>query len=151
MSDRLRELADRVSDYLVRMDLDPDRSPEGIFMLRYGSTVVMVSLFEDGTHTYVRFASTMLAGVEPKLELVTRILRLNTEVLFGAFLLFEDDTVSFTHTLLGDHIDFEEFRHALAYVARVSDDHDESLQALAGGARAEDLLEEDPEDGGEPA
>lgn len=143
MSERLRTLSDRVSDYLVRMDLDPDRSPEGIFMLKYGSTVVMVSLFEDNGHSYVRFASTMLAGVEAKLDLVMRLLRLNTEVLFGAFLLFEDDTVSFTHTLLGDHVDFEEFRHALAYVARVSDDHDEALQALAGGQRAEELLAED--------
>lgn len=148
MPDRLRDLADRVSAYLVRLDLDPDRSPEGIFMLRYGSTVVMLSLFEDGDQTFVRMASTMLAGVEPKLELVTRILRLNTEVLFGAFLLFEDDTVSFTHTLLGDQLDFEEFKFTLAYVARVSDEHDEALQALAGGERAEELLDADePEPG----
>lgn len=143
MTEKIRSLSNRVSDYLLRMDLDPDRSPEGIFMLKYGSTVVMVSLFEDDEHTYVRFASTMLCGVEAKLDLVMRLLRLNTEVLFGAFLLFEDDTVSFTHTLLGDHLDFEAFRHALAYVARVSDDHDEALQALAGGQRAEELLAED--------
>lgn len=144
MSDRLDDLAGRVSDHLVRLDLDPDRNDEGIFMLRYGSTVVMVSLFEDSGHTYVRFASAMLTGFQPQLELVTRILRLNTEVLFGSFLLFEDDTLSFTHTLLGDTLEFEEFSHALDYVARVSDNHDEELQALAGGKRAEDLLAEEP-------
>jgi hypothetical protein len=103
----------------------------------------MVSLFEDAEHTYVRFASAMLTGVRPQLELVMRILRLNTEVLFGAFLLFEDDTLSFTHTILGDRLDFEEFSHALEYVARVSDNHDEELQALAGGKRAEDILAEE--------
>ncbi|MFZ5481736.1 MAG: T3SS (YopN, CesT) and YbjN peptide-binding chaperone 1 [Myxococcota bacterium] len=143
MSDRIAHLAGRVSDFLVRMDLDPDRNDEGIFMLRYGSTVVMVSLFEDDDHTYVRFASTMLTGVRPQLDLVMRILRLNTEVLFGAFLLFEDDTLSFTHTLLGDDLAFDEFVHTLTYVARVSDSHDEELQALAGGQRAEDILSED--------
>ena len=142
MNERLRMLSDRVSDHLVRMDLDPDRNHEGIYMLRYGSTVIMVSLFEDASHLYCRFASTMLAGVQPKLDLVMRLLRLNTEVLFGAFLLFEDDTVSFTHTLLADDLRFEDFRHGLAYVARVSDDHDEGLQAIAGGQRAEDLLAE---------
>ena len=142
MSDRLRQLADRVSDFLVRMDIDPDRNAEGIFLLKYGSTVVMVSIFEDGEHPFVRFASTLLSGARPQLELVMRLLRMNTEVLFGAFLLFEDDTVSFTHTLLGEPLSFEQFSHALQYVARVSDDHDEELQALAGGQRAEEILAE---------
>lgn len=142
MSDRMRQLADRVSDFLVRMDIDPDRNPEGIFLLKYGSTVVMVSIFEDDTHAFVRFASTLLSGARPQLELVMRLLRMNTEVLFGAFLLFEDDSVSFTHTLLGDTLCFEAFSHALLYVARVSDDHDEELQALAGGQRAEEILAE---------
>ena len=143
MSERISGLADRVNDYLVRMEIDPDRNHEGIYLLRYGSTVVMVSLFEDHERTYVRFASTVLAGVHPNLDLVMRIVRLNTEVLFGAFLLFEDDTVSFAHTLYGETMDFEEFQHALAYVARVSDDHDEALQSLAGGQRAEDIFAED--------
>ena len=142
MSDVLRALNDRVSAFLLRLDLDPDQNGEGFYLLRYGSTVVMISMFEDHTHSYVRFASTVLANVTPSLDLVTRILRLNTEVLFGAFLLFEDDTLSFTHTLLGDTLAFEAFEHALAYVARVSDDHDEALQGIAGGLRAEDILAE---------
>ncbi len=143
MSERLERLADRVSDFLVRLDLDPDRNHEGLFLLKYGSTAIMISLFEDGDQTYVRFASALLSGVRPQLDLVTRILRLNTEVLFGSFLLFEDDTLSFTHTLLADRVDFDTFAHALRYVARVSDDHDEELQSLAGGKRAEDVLAED--------
>lgn len=142
MSDALRALNDRVSDFLVRLDLDPDQNKEGFYLLRYGSTVVMISSFEDSEHTYVRFASTVLANVTPNLDLVTRILRLNTEVLYGAFLLFEDDNLSFTHTLLGDNLEFGAFQHALAYVARVSDDHDEGLQGIAGGLRAEDILAE---------
>lgn len=144
MSPTLAHLAGRIADYLVRMDLDPDQNDENMFMLRYGSTVVMVSMFEDaaGGHAYVRFASTMLTGVQPQLDLVMRILRLNTEVVYGAFLLFEDNTLSFTHTLLGDALDYEEFSHALAYVAQVSDNHDDELQALAGGLRAEDVLAE---------
>ena len=88
MSDRLRQLADRVSDFLVRMDIDPDRNGEGIFLLKYGSTVVMISIFEDDDHSFVRFASTLLSGARPQLELVMRLLRMNTEVLFGAFLYY---------------------------------------------------------------
>lgn len=143
MDTRLVNLSDRVSDYLGRLGLESDRNQEGIHLLRYGSTVVMISIFRDQEHVYVRFAATVLVGAQPKLELVTRLLRLNTEVLFGAFLLFEDDTVAFAHTVLGDHLDFESFHHVLEYVARVSDDHDEELQVIGGGERAEDVLSEE--------
>ena len=106
----------------------------------YGSTVVMVSLFEQGDATYCRFASIMLKDFEPTLELLQRVLRLNTEVLFGSFLLFEDGTLSFSATLLGNHLDHEEFERTLQYVAQVSDDYDDELQALVGGKRAIDVL-----------
>lgn len=142
MSERLRVLNDRIADHLVRMDVDPDRNGEGFYLIRYGSTAVVISVFEDKERTYVRFASTVLANATPSLDLVTRVLRLNTEVLFGAFLLFEDDTLSFTHTLMGDDLDFASFSHTLTYVAQVSDDHDEALQAIAGGLRVEDILSE---------
>ncbi len=142
MSERLTNIHDEISDFLVRMDIDPDRNAEGFYLLKYGSTAVMISVFTEGERTYVRIASTVLANVRPSLDLVTRILRLNTEVLFGAFLLFEDDTLSFTHTLLADDLAFDTFQHALAYVARVSDDHDEALQIIGGGLRVEDILAE---------
>ena len=135
-----KALADRVGDYLLRMEVDTERTDEGIFFFRQGSTVVMMSVFEQENHRWVRLVATMLADVTPSMELLARLLRLNTEVLLGAFLLFEDGTLAFSHTLLGDHLDFEEFECALTYVAQVGDDYDEELQALAGGRRAEDIL-----------
>ncbi len=144
----LAVLSDRVSDYLGRLGLDADRNAEGIHLLRYGSTVVMISIFAHEDHVYARFAATVLVGAQAKLELVTRLLRLNTEVLFGAFLLFEDDTVAFAHTLLGDHLDYDAFLHVLQYVAEVSDAHDEELQLIGGGERAEDVLAEGDGDTG---
>jgi hypothetical protein len=144
MSERLARTVERLGDFLGRMDIDADRNEDGVHMVRFGSTVVLLHAFEDGTHTYVRVASTLLCGVRPQLELVMRIFRLNTEVRFGAFLLFEDDTLSFTHTLVADTLDFDTFAHVLRYVAQVSDDHDEELQALAGGLRAEDVLTGEP-------
>ena len=62
-------------------------------------------------------------------------------MLFGAFILYSD-TLCFSATLLGDKLDFEEFETALDYVAQVSDDYDDPLQEVAGGHRAEDLLNE---------
>ena len=138
--DRMKMLEERVQAYLAEMGLEPDRAEDGLYLFRYGSTVVMVSLFAEKDDTFCRFASIMLKDFEPTLELLYRILRLNTEVLFGAFLLFEDNTLSFSATLLGNHLDFDEFETTLNYVAKVSDDYDDELQILGGGQRAEDVL-----------
>lgn len=140
--ERLQILEERVKAYLAEMGLEPEQSDDGLYLFKYGSTVVMISLFEESEDTFCRFASIMLKDFDPTLELLHRILRLNTEVLFGSFLLFEDNTLSFSATLLGNHLDFAEFEKTLRYVAKVSDDYDDELQSLGGGKRAEDVLRE---------
>ena len=142
---RVQLLEERVNTYLGQMGLAPDQSDDGLYLFKYGSTVVMISLFDEDDATFVRFASIMLKDFEPSLELLERILRLNTQVLFGAFLLFEDNTLSFSATLLGNHLDFDEFERTLRYVAKVSDDYDDEMQQLGGGQRALDVLEGDDE------
>ncbi|MCB9792429.1 MAG: YbjN domain-containing protein [Alphaproteobacteria bacterium] len=139
----LSDLALTVEGYLRQMELPSTASEDGLYMFRFGSTAVVVSLFtdEDEKHTFVRFTATTLSDFEPTLDLVREILSLNAEVLFGAFILYSD-TLCFSATLLGDKLDFEEFETALDYVAQVSDDYDDMLQELAGGHRAEDLLKE---------
>jgi hypothetical protein len=143
----LDDLSVKVTEHLIELGLEPSDSPEGPHLFRFGSSVVAVSLFEDGGDAFVRIASTMLSGFRPSVALVTRLLRLNTEVLFGSFLLFEDGTLSFAATLHGQDLTAPIFEKALHYVARVSNDFDEELQALAGGQRAQDLLGPDDEAG----
>ena len=140
--DAMQSLQERVESYLAQMDLEPERSEDGLNLFKYGSTVVMISLFDEDDQTFCRFASIMLKDFEPSLELLHRILRLNTEVLFGTFLLFEDNTLSFSATLLGNNLDLDEFEVTLRYVAKVSDDYDDELQAMGGGHRAEDVLQQ---------
>lgn len=142
----LLALEEKVLTYLSRMGLVVTRSDDDIYLFKYGSTVVMVSLFEEEQDTFVRFASTLLKDFEMSIELMTRLLRLNNEVLFGAFLLFEDDTISFAATLLGEHLDFDELAKTLRYVARISDDYDDALQKIAGGKTASDILNEEDEE-----
>lgn len=138
------QVATNVEAYLARMGLTTHATQDGLYMFRFGSTAVVISLLQDDEqkHTFVRFSATTLSDFEPTMELVREVLRLNAEVLFGAFLVFPDNTLSFSATLLGDKMDFEEFETALEYVAQVSDDTDDLLQELAGGHRAQDLLEE---------
>lgn len=142
MDSKFTTLQTRVSSYLAQMGLDAQPNNDGLFLFKYGTTAVMVNLFESEENTFVRFASTLLTGVAPNVGLVRRILRLNAEVLFGSFLLFEDNTLSFAATLLGNDLDFKEFKTALEYVAKVSDDYDDFFQEIAGGDRAFDVYGE---------
>lgn len=134
-------LAARIDGYLMNLGVEVDPSDEGFWTLRFGSSMVVLSTFEDEGIEYVRLASVVLVGARASLALLTRLLRMNNEVLFGAFQLFDDDTVAFTHTLRARELDAAAFEAAVLYVARVGDDNDEELQALAGGDRAEEVLE----------
>lgn len=136
----LEKLGDRIVEYLVEMDIDTDAPATGPFLLRFGDAVILVSLFRNEGVPWVRIASTLLKDFRPGLELVTRVLRLNTEVLLGSFLLFEDDTLVFAATLPGEDLSSAQFRTVLDYVARVADRFGEELWELSGGVKVSTVL-----------
>ena len=141
-SETMQLLDAHVRAFLARMGLDTSTNDDGMYLFSYGSTAVMLNLFERDGQTFVRFASTLLTEVTPNVGLVRRILRFNADVLFGSFLLFEDNTLSFSATLLGNNVDFDAFSFTLNYVAHISDDYDDRLQEIAGGQRALDIYGE---------
>lgn len=142
MSD-LPALRNKVEAYLDEMDLDYDEG--GPYLFRVGETVIVVSLFAHGRDTFCRVVAVLFEDLEPTLELLQRLLRLNTEVLFGGFLLFEEDTLAFSCTLLGNHLDLDEFAKSLRYVALVADTYGGELARLASGvAPLDDAASEEP-------
>ena len=128
---RLSRLHETVEQYLVEMELSFDG--DGPWLFRTGDAVLVISLFEHGEDTFCRVTAVLLEQLEPTLELLQHLLRLNTEVLFGSFLLFEENSLAFSATLLGNHLDLDEFAKTLRYVAHVAQLHTEDLAALAGG------------------
>lgn len=131
-----------IEGYLKRMEFSTQATEDGIYMLRYGSTAVVMRLIQDTVtqKRFLRFSAATLSDFDVTEVLLREIIRLNSEVLFGSFRLFEDHTLSFSTTILADHLDFEEFETALTYVLRISDEYDDILQAMVGGNRAQDLL-----------
>lgn len=131
-----------IEGYLERMEFSAKPTEDGIYMLRYGTTAVVLRLIQDKVtlKRFLRFSAATLSDFDVTKVLLQEIIRLNNEVLFGAFRLFEDHTLSFSTTILADHLDFEEFETALTYVLRISDEYDDILQAMVGGNRAQDLL-----------
>lgn len=140
--DRLGKLNEKVRDDLNEMGLEIPADSGAPLVFQHGSTLVTISTFEIDASTFCRISSIVLTDVTPTLELLQRLLRLNTEVLFGAFLLFEDTTVAFSATLLGNDLDPKEFETTLRYVAAIADTFDDPLLDLCGGMRGMDLLEQ---------
>jgi len=139
----LEQLDRRLQTFMHRMGLEPDEPEAGVHTLQYDQIPILVSCFEAEGDTWVRVASLLQLHVKLSLELLQWLLRSNSQVLMGAFQLFEDHTLAFSHTLLGDEIDFVEFERTLSYVARVSSTYNEDLMELAAGTHGGALLEED--------
>ena len=136
------DLHDLIEGYLARMEMHAKATDDGIYMLRYGSTAVVMRLIQDTVteKRFLRFSAATLSDFDVTDVLLREVIRLNNEVLFGSFRLFADHTLRFSTTILADHLDYEEFETALTYVLRISDEYDDVLQALVGGNRATDLL-----------
>lgn len=141
----LKLLRQQIHVWLGQLGLETESEAESeeLVVLKNGSTLVMVSTFEADGQTFCRVAAVLLHEVEASLELLRHLLRLNTEVLMGSFLLFETNTLAFSATLLGNNLDDEAFLTTLNYVAHISDTFDDLLHGLGGGRRGVDLVSGD--------
>jgi hypothetical protein len=138
----MADLNDRIESFLAQLGQEPVPAEDGLYLLRYGSTALAIrTLVEVNSGIqFLRLSAATLSDFEPSAVLVREILQLNAEVLFGAFVVYADNTLCFRVTLPAANLSFEDFEMALAYVARISDEYDDILQALAGGNRASDLF-----------
>ena len=84
--------------------------------------------------TLLRFIAPIVLGVPDGPELHTRLSDLNNTTIFGKFYVL-DGGVWIEHNLLGESLDWEQFRAVLASVAHHADHLDEQLIAEFGGHR----------------
>jgi hypothetical protein len=87
--------------------------------------------------TLLRFIAPVVMGVQPGPELHARLSELNNTTIFGKFYVM-DGAVWLEHNLLGESLDWEQFRAVLASVAHHADHLDEQLIAEFGGHRWSD-------------
>jgi len=80
----------------------------------------------------------VVRGAEPTAELMRELLDKNAKRVFGAFGLQEDNTILFSHTILGPSCDKDALRAAVRAVVEASDNYDDELVAKYGGQRALD-------------
>lgn len=84
--------------------------------------------------TLLRFIAPIVLGVPSAPELHARLSELNNTTIFGKFYVL-DGAVWIEHNLLGESLDWEQFRAVLASVAHHADHLDEQLIAEFGGHR----------------
>ena len=130
----LRERTERLLGVAVRAyEQVGDR-----YEVPYQSTRIVVHPLDwTKGRTILRIIAPIVMDVEPVMELYKRLAELNNTTTFGKFFL-RDGTVFIEHNLLGESLDKEEFRAALASVAHHADRLDEALVAEFGGRKWSD-------------
>lgn len=115
---------------------------DGSFTITRGSSQVMIVVrpFRQG-ETFVEFIANIVTGAKITPDLMKFLLRKNAELHFGTFGLLFDDTISFSHSIIGTNLDENEFITSLKTVAFFADYFDDMLVEMAGGKRAADMVE----------
>jgi hypothetical protein len=118
---------------------------DSLYVIKQGSAYVMINVVPWGDNrAMVRCTSQLVKGVNIDGNLAMQLLELNAHLRFGAFAMdTQDNTILFTHTILGGHtLDSEELTATLRDVALIADEYDDKLVKKYGGQRMIDLLEE---------
>jgi len=110
------------------------------FYLKYGSTVLEISIdpYEEDD-AVIEILAFCVQGAEQTFELMTELLRLNSEVPLGAFSMVDQD-IFYSHSFLGRRLRPEQLIASLDSVASISDLYDERLVAKYGGETALERL-----------
>jgi hypothetical protein len=127
----LREKAARLLGATVR----DYRQVDDRFEVPYESTHIAVHPIDwtEG-RTLLRIIAPVVVDVSPAAELYQRLSELNDTTIFGKYYV-RNGTVFIEHNLLGESVDAESFRAALASVAHHAGHVDEALMAEFGGHR----------------
>ena len=109
------------------------------FIIRRGSAAVHLSFLAlNKDDCLVRAMSYVVQGARITPKLLDHLMRLNVRHPVGAFGLIFDDTITYSHSINGAHLDQNELRTTVATVAFVADEMDDVIRKIAGGMRAVD-------------
>ncbi len=113
-----------------------------VYAVTRGSTRVMISIRPfTAEECMVECTAHVVAGATINEELMRFLLRKNAEIHLGGFGLLFDDTIVYSNSITGTHLDRNELIVLVASVAVISDHYDDEIVAIAGGKRASDVTE----------
>jgi hypothetical protein len=133
-SPELAALTEKAELMLRRAVADFQRVDDRFEVPYQGTRLVVHPLEWTRGRTLLRFIAPVVLGITPSPELHERLSGLNNTTIFGKFYVM-DGTVWIEHNLLGESVDWEEFRAVLASVAHHADHLDDALIAEFGGRK----------------
>lgn len=110
------------------------------YTIQKGSSQIMITVRPyTQNEACIEFFSNVVIGANISAELMHFLLRKNAEIHFGAFGLIFDNTITFSHSILGSSLSENSLKTILTTVAVICDHYDDIIVELAGGKRAADL------------
>lgn len=136
--------ADKVESFLQEFG-SFSRVDETSFFAKRGSTVVAIEVLPWAEDALVVVSADVVQGADlGSPDLMRMLLEHNHASYFGFFgVRPEDGVITLHHALRGSTLDREELLPAVVEVARVADDWDDEIIAIAGGRTAADRLREE--------
>ena len=132
-------LREKVERYVQDLIGPHEVTDKGMVRFRWGSTQVQVESLPFGDEESVVFISIpFLYYLEPSPELFRYVALHADDWYFGHLSLTEREgkfTLWLTHSLLGDYLDVEELKTAVAAMSRTADELDDELKQRFGGDR----------------
>lgn len=126
---------------ILAENFNTELTKSGGWTLRHESARLFVDLLDQENRVIVKLEVPLLFGVKPTPELYEYVAFHADDYIFGHLNLVKREEgvdVYFSHRLLGDYLDTEELRQAVAAVLGVSNDIDDELAAKFGGRRFHD-------------
>jgi len=112
---------------------------EPVFLVKYGSAQVIVSLFPWGSDDCVVDARAFLVcETEIVPDLMMFLLRENNSKILGAFGLDSDNNIFFEHSIRAINCSKEDLKATVLTVAYTADEFDDLIVSRWGGKRATD-------------
>ena len=117
---------------------------DGLYVIKQGTTLVMVSVHPWQTHAVVRLVAQLVKGVSMEVPLALELLETNALLRFGAFAYVPaGEVILFCHTMADRELtDEEEFMETIKDFAVVADEYDDRITARYGGQTMAELMEE---------
>ena len=117
---------------------------DGLYVIKQGTTLVMVSVHPWQTHAVVRLVAQLVKGVSMEVQLALELLEINAVLRFGAFAFVPaGDVILFCHTMADRELTSEEeFMSTIRDFAIIADEYDDRITARYGGQTMQELLEE---------
>lgn len=137
--ERHREAYETTRDFIDDL-FEESLEEEGHFYVRYGSTVIEISVEPYGPEeASVMIMAYCVQGVPVDDDLRQALLETNHQLPFGAFSAVGND-IFFSHALFGRSLHRTNVLGAVAAVAEVADEYDDLIVAKYGGERAVDRI-----------